>query len=166
MIRSKASTSWVLALLTVLATAAAACFEIGGFECGSDEACTRDETAGRCEAEGVCAYPSEACPSRWRYSPNAGSLADTCVPEGDGGDTDPGTSSGGPGTSSITGDPALPMCPGCQPLVIADKTFFVCAATSTWFDARDACSDCGLELASIRSDAENQALAERVPATV
>lgn len=177
MVRPNASASWVLALLTVLVTPAAACFEVDGFECGSDQACTRDGTAGRCEPEGVCAYPAEACPSLWRYSPNAGSLADACVPEADDPETDTeqgmgsstsvpvGTSSGGPGTSSSSGDP-VSTCFGCQSVSVEGRTFFVCAATSTWFDARDACSECGLELASIRSDAENLALAGQVPATV
>lgn len=180
MVRSKASASWVLALLVVVITAAGACFEIDGFECGSDEACTRDGTAGRCEAEGVCAYPSEVCPSQWRYSPNAGALADACVPQGNGGDTETGTgssSSGGlpmttgssssTGTSPVTTDgPDEPSCPGCQAVAVEGRTLFVCAATATWFDAGDACSDCGLELASVRNDAENLALADRVPATV
>lgn len=180
MVRSKASGSWVLALLVVVVTAAGACFEIDGFECGSDQGCTRDGTAGRCEAEGVCAYPSEACPSQWRYSPNAGALADACVPQRAGGETETETgtgssSSGLPmstgssstGTGSVTTEgSAEPSCPGCQAVVVEGRTLFVCAAPATWFDARDACSDCGVELASVRSDAENLALADRVPATV
>lgn len=176
MVPSKASTSWVLALLTVLTTAATACFQIDGFECGSDDACTRDGTAGRCEPEGVCAYPSDACPSQWRYSPNAGTLADACVPEAEAGGTEPfvssssesssESSSGSSQTSSVTGEAPPPTCPGCQSYLSDDRTFFVCATATTWFDARDACSDCGLELASVRSDVENQALRERVPATV
>lgn len=178
MLRLKASTVRVLVLLATFATAAAACFEIEGFECGSDDACTRDGTAGRCEAEGVCAYPSESCPSQWRYSPNAGSLADVCVPQGASASTmNPEASTGAVGSSSESGAPnsgtdseteapPQPTCSGCQSFATNGRTFFVCAETSTWFDARDACSECGLELASVRTDAENQALTQRVPVTI
>lgn len=179
MVRSKASAAWVLVLLTVLATAAVACFEIDGFGCGSDDACTREGTAGRCEPEGVCAYPSEACPSQWRYSPNAGVLAEQCVaPAGGAASTGFGsnTGTGMPGSTGSSGllgsssvsteDPVERSCSGCQAVNVGGRAFFVCAATATWFDARDACSDCGLELASVRSDEENLALAQRVPATV
>lgn len=175
MLPSKARTAGLLALLTVLAAAAGACFQVDGFECGSDQGCTREGAAGRCEPEGVCSYPSEECPSQWRYSPNAGMLADACVPGGaqDGSSGRPaqsGTTSqstDGLAPSSATSDGSSePSCPGCLSIVSEGRVFFLCAEAQTWFGARDACSECGLELASVHSDAENQALASAIPETI
>ncbi len=162
----------LLATLAVVGLSVAACFEIDAFECGSDDGCVRDGTAGRCEAGGVCAYPNDACDSGWRYSPNAGSLAEMCVPPEGEADTDVtgGTSTGtvpaSSSSESSSGGEGSPSCAGCERVKHDGRSFFVCATPTTWFDARDACIDCGLRLASVHSPGENDALAERVPGSV
>ena len=161
----------LLAMLAVVGVSAAACFDIDAFECGSDDGCVRDGTAGRCEAGGVCSYPNDDCASGWRFSPNAGSLADTCVPPDGDTDTDDETSSSSgtvPGSSSesSSGGAEPVACAGCERVEQDGRAFFVCAAPATWFEARDACIDCGMTLASVHTSEENDTLAERVPGAV
>ena len=49
------------------------------FECAATEQCTSKGITGRCEAEGVCSLPDDACSSGWRYSDYAGSRSEECV---------------------------------------------------------------------------------------
>jgi hypothetical protein len=151
-----------IGLLAALA-AVGACFDVDPFVCTSDAGCVRDGVAGLCLAEGQCAYPSEGCESGWRYSPNAGSLADACAePEARGSSSTTTGSSNTTDASSSTGEPTQ-ACDGCYPVTSGGRVFLLCGTASSWFDARDACSDCGLALASIHSLDANAALAAELP---
>jgi hypothetical protein len=82
-----------------------ACSATESFVCDADVQCVTDDAAGRCEPEGVCSFPDEACPSGHRYGKLGGELAGECVEVGSsGGGTDPGATSVVPGTTTSPGD--------------------------------------------------------------
>lgn len=71
-----------------------ACTVAESFVCSADGQCVTEAAAGRCEPEGVCSFPDDACPSGHRYGELAGALSGTCVGEGEEGSTsEPGTTS-------------------------------------------------------------------------
>lgn len=74
------------------------------FECAAAAAC--DAVAGgRCEAGGLCSYPTAGCASGRAYGDSAGSLAGVCVGQGGGGD-------GGAPDGAIGGIDASPGADG------------------------------------------------------
>jgi len=76
-----------------------ACSVAESFACNADAQCVTDEAAGRCEAEGVCSFPDESCPSGHRYGGLAGGLSGECV--GGGSSSDVGTTDPDPGMTSV-----------------------------------------------------------------
>lgn len=63
----------------------AGCAVAESFACTADAQCMADGAAGRCEVEGVCSFPDDACPSGHRYGALAGGLSGECVGEGSSG---------------------------------------------------------------------------------
>jgi cysteine-rich repeat protein len=80
----------------LVALASAACVtKVEPFHCETSSQCA----GGTCELAGVCSASDSACPSGRRYVEEAGSLAGVCVGDEppDGGGTDGGNDSAGPG---------------------------------------------------------------------
>lgn len=102
------------------------CAATESFVCDADVQCVTDVAAGRCEPEGVCSFPDEACPSGHRYGLLAGELSGKCVEAGssDGG-TDPGATSVVPGEPAETGDDSS------GPSVTSTSTTGTTTSTST-----------------------------------
>jgi hypothetical protein len=67
----------VLAMLG--STLLAGCLPSSQFACDRDSDCTG---GGTCESNGACSFDDTACDSGRRFDASAGSLANTCVPEG------------------------------------------------------------------------------------
>ena len=137
------------------------CLRATAFECDADDQCVRNDQAGRCEDQGVCSYLDPACPSGRSYSPNAGALAGECLSAQDTEQsTDEGTTSmticGG---ASTTDD----GCTDCIAFEVDARAFLACASPLTFSTADAACATHGLRLASIHSDAENEAVGEVIP---
>jgi hypothetical protein len=74
-----------------LVSTIAACAPPNAYPCAEDGQCVRrDAPDGICAAPGYCAFPSDGCPSGYRFGAHAGDgLADACVPVSD---TETGTS--------------------------------------------------------------------------
>ena len=74
------------------------------FACAGDGDCQDGGQGGVCQAEGVCSFPADDCPSGQKFGSHSGALSNECVPVDDG-------STGGVGTSSSTAsaddDPTL-----------------------------------------------------------
>ena len=131
------------------------CPKLSAFSCDDDDQCDRAQ-GGVC-VDNECAYPDPECPGTMlRYSPNAGSVANVCVPPAHA-DTGSGTfvatsessTSGGVagcgttrelqleagvlGTTSLPGYPALIVIPGDAGLA----TEAAADASDVWFAAQD-----------------------------
>ncbi|MEM6989448.1 MAG: C-type lectin domain-containing protein [Myxococcota bacterium] len=160
--------------------AAASCIAVDGFECADDRNCVRGGVEGVCEPLGVCSYPADDCPSGSRYSPNAGTLASTCVEptqagvasssttaDDAGASTDVAASTDTQGSGVDTSPAGCPLqtsgCEGCDVVQSGGRTFAVCGETLSWAEARDRCATEGVTLASVHDDAEQAALAEATP---
>lgn len=98
------------------------CSPIDPFACVDDGPCQRSGVQGQC-SNGYCSYPDGMCESGYRYSEYADdSVANTCVPVGDGETTSTqttsetststgsGTGSESSGDSSSSGDSPDPAC--------------------------------------------------------
>ncbi len=162
---SRSSGLWVLGAGQLLLSGG--CFGVDAFVCSTDSGCVREGVAGRCEVGGVCSYPSDGCPSGWRFSDNAGAQANECVLDASSTGEASSSSSRDGGVSEVSSEgmesETTPSCDGCERLEVDGRALFVCASPSTWFQARDTCFGCGLTLASVHTAAENDALSTRVP---
>jgi hypothetical protein len=157
-------------LCPLLALVASGCIPVDAFECSGNDGCVRNGVQGHCEAEGVCSYEDEECDSSRRYSPNAGALANRCVEDPVASDADTATTtassseaSGNETASACDASAPDPGCDECTPVVVSGRAFELCAPARTWPQARDACVQRSLTLASIHGDAENEALGALVP---
>ena len=70
------------------------------FACSDDTNCS----GGRCESNGYCSFPTDACPSGQRFSEHSGPFSGECVPTEDGTDaTDPADTTGTADPTDTTG---------------------------------------------------------------
>jgi hypothetical protein len=92
-----------------VAATLASCVKPGAFECASADQCVRDGVQGRCESVSYCSFPDEMCPSGQRFGEHAGTLADRCVGDTDGG-VPPNDATDAPNDGMI--DAPMAGCPG------------------------------------------------------
>jgi hypothetical protein len=60
---------------------ASACASPGAYDCREDAQCVLADVQGVCAPPGFCAFPSESCPSGYRFGAHAAQSALACVPE-------------------------------------------------------------------------------------
>lgn len=88
-----------VSVLAFVAGLVGGCLDPREYVCIGDEQCLLEGRVGRC-LEAHCAYQDDACQSKLRWGPTAGSLAHACVPAseaGTGSASGGSTSGGGPG---------------------------------------------------------------------
>jgi hypothetical protein len=91
--------------VALVSVAGVAC-SIPAFDCSDDSQCVA-AAEGRCEPDGRCSYPDDACPSRRRYGEFAGDLSRTCVDGAVTSSSDATTQTLDPSTSGLdTGSPS------------------------------------------------------------
>lgn len=105
------------------------CSATESFVCDADVQCVTSSAVGRCEPDGLCSFPDEACPSGRRYGKLGGEHAGECVEAGSSdSDTDPGATSVVPeGTEGTAG----PGDGSSGPSVTSTSTTTSTSSTST-----------------------------------
>lgn len=82
-----------------LAIGCAACGP-SAYACTEHEQCVNADVAGVCQANGLCSFPDDDCPSGQRYGEHGGAMSGQCVAPV--GDTDAGSSTSATSSSSVT----------------------------------------------------------------